>query len=58
MELDNKAALVFGGQGSQFTGMGMKIYESSTKAKAVFELSSAGVGYDVAKCVFKRRRKN
>ncbi len=52
MELENKAALVFGGQGSQFTGMGMKIYESSTKARAVFELASAVVGYDVAKMCF------
>lgn len=41
MKLENKAALVFGGQGSQFTGMGMKIYESSTKVRAVFD---CGIG--------------
>ena len=52
MELENKEDLVFGVQGSQFTGMGMKIYESSTKARAVFELASAVVGYDVAKMCF------
>ena len=50
--MKNKAALVFGGQGSQFTGMGMKLYETSEKARAVFELSSSLVGYDVAKMCF------
>lgn len=50
--MENKAALVFGGQGSQFTGMGIKIYESSVKARAVFELASSVVGYDIAKMCF------
>lgn len=50
--MDNKAALVFCGQGSQFPGMGVELYESSEKARAVFELSSSVVGYDVAKMCF------
>ena len=52
----NRAVLVFGGQGSRFTGMGMKIYESSVKAKSVFELASSVVGYDVTKMCFEAPR--
>lgn len=52
ISMENKAALVFGGQGAQFTKMGKKIYESSEKAKAVFNLASFIVGYDVAKMCF------
>lgn len=43
---------MFCGQGSQFSGMGMKLYRSSAKVRAVFELSSSVVGYDVAKMCF------
>ena len=52
MKLESKAALVFGGQGSQFTGMGKKIYDSSAKARTAFELASSVVGYDVASICF------
>ena len=50
--MKNKAALVFGGQGSQFTGMGKEIYDSSSKSKAIFALASEVVGYDVVKKCF------
>lgn len=52
MKLESKAALIFGGQGSQFTGMGKKIYDSSAKARTVFELASSVVGYDVVSMCF------
>ena len=47
-----KTALVFGGQGSQFTGMGQKIFNHSQKARDIFELATSIVGYDVAKMCF------
>lgn len=50
--MEDKVALVFGGQGSQYTGMGMRIYKLYEEAKAVFELASSVVGYDVAKMCF------
>ena len=45
-------ALVFGGQGSQFPGMGRDIYFYSQKARNVFELATSIVGYDVANICF------
>ena len=45
--MGNKAALVFGGQGSQFPGMGKRIYGAFSEARSVFV-----VGYDVAKMCF------
>ena len=50
--VDNKAALVFGGQGSQFAGMGKRIYDAFSEARSVFVLASDVVGYDVAKMCF------
>jgi len=47
-----KVALVFGGQGAQFTGMGQKVYDHSQKAWNVFELATSIVGYDVATMCF------
>ena len=47
-----KAALVFGGQGSQYTGMGQKVYNHSKKARDVFELASSIIGYNVARMCF------
>ena len=48
----NKAALVFGGQGSQFPGMGKRNYDAFSEARSVFVLASDVVGYDVAKMCF------
>ena len=52
ISLSNKAALVFGGQGSQFTGMGKRIYDNVSEARLIFDLASETVGYDVAKMCF------
>ena len=50
--LYDKAAMVFGGQGSQFTGMGKLIYDSFSEAKSIFLLASEVTGYDVAAICF------
>ncbi|MGN0489486.1 MAG: ACP S-malonyltransferase [Ruminococcus sp.] len=36
-----KVALVFSGQGAQYTGMGKEIYENSKAAKAVFDMADS-----------------
>jgi [acyl-carrier-protein] S-malonyltransferase len=36
-----KIAVLFSGQGAQYTGMGQKLYEGSPAAKAVFDLADA-----------------
>ena len=51
------AALIFGGQGSQFTGMGKRIYDSFSEARSVFILASDVVGYDVATMCFESSQK-
>ena len=55
--MGNTAALVFGGQGSQFTGMGKRIYDSFSEARSVFVLASDVVGYDVATMCFESSQK-
>lgn len=55
--MHNKTALIFGGQGSQFTGMGKRIYDSFSEARSVFALASDVVGYDVATMCFESSQK-
>ena len=45
-------AYVFPGQGSQFTGMGKDIYDSSDKAKAIFHQANEIMGFDISQIMF------
>jgi len=45
-------AYVFPGQGAQFTGMGKDLYESSPKAKELFEKANEILGFDITKIMF------
>lgn len=45
-------AYVFPGQGSQFTGMGKDIYDSSEKAKAIFHQANEIMGFDISQIMF------
>lgn len=45
-------AYIFPGQGAQFTGMGQDLYDSSSKAKALFEQANETLGFDIAKIMF------
>ena len=53
----NTTALIFGGQGSQFTEMGKRIYDSFSEARSVFVLASDVIGYDVATMCFESSQK-
>ena len=45
-------AYIFPGQGSQFEGMGKDMYESSEKAKALFEKANEILGYRISDVMF------
>ena len=45
-------AYIFPGQGAQFTGMGMDLYESSAKAKDLFTHANEVLGFDITKIMF------
>jgi len=47
-----KVGLLFPGQGSQFVGMGKDFYESSDKAKEMFEIASDAIKTDFKKLMF------
>jgi len=55
--LNSNLALVFGGQGSQFTGMGKIFYETFSESKCVFNIASEVVGYDVSQICFEASQK-
>lgn len=45
-------AYIFPGQGAQFTGMGLNLYESSQMAKELFLQSNEILGFDITKIMF------
>ncbi|MDX1462519.1 MAG: ACP S-malonyltransferase [Marinirhabdus sp.] len=45
-------AYIFPGQGAQFTGMGKDLYESSPKAKELFQQANDVLGFDITKIMF------
>ena len=45
-------AYVFPGQGAQFVGMGKEIYESSLKAKELFDQANDILGFDIVNIMF------
>ncbi|MCF0059471.1 ACP S-malonyltransferase [Dyadobacter sp. CY356] len=47
-----KKAYIFPGQGSQFKGMGLDLYQSSDSAKSFFDQSNDILGFDITKIMF------
>ena len=47
-----KNAYVFPGQGSQFKGMGLDLYNSSDDAKKLFDQANEILGFDITKIMF------
>jgi len=45
-------AYVFPGQGAQFTGMGLDLYEASNEAKALFDEANDILGFNITKIMF------
>ncbi|MCX7770810.1 MAG: ACP S-malonyltransferase [Proteobacteria bacterium] len=49
---ERKVAFVFPGQGSQYVGMGRKLYESSDEIKALFDLADDVLGFKLSELCF------
>ncbi|MBE9466079.1 ACP S-malonyltransferase [Dyadobacter subterraneus] len=47
-----KKAYIFPGQGSQFKGMGLDLYQSSDSAKSFFDQANDILGFDITKIMF------
>ena len=45
-------AYIFPGQGAQFTGIGLPLYENSAAAKSLFELANSILGFDITSIMF------
>lgn len=45
-------AYIFPGQGAQFVGMGLDLYEKSTEAKALFEVANGILGFSITDIMF------
>ncbi|MDG2052615.1 MAG: ACP S-malonyltransferase [Flavobacteriaceae bacterium] len=45
-------AYIFPGQGAQFTGMGLNLYEKYSKAKELFDQANKLLGFDITKIMF------
>src|SRR5690606_13721286 len=51
-------AYIFPGQGAQFTGMGLDLYEKSPLAKELFKKANAILGFDITDIMFEGSAEN